>query len=335
MGFINLMDITPNKVSRDYSGYPVVFLGLTGDGKTHSIDQFLRSVAPDGKVPLFIALEDATMIVPGIMAARVHDIPEFLQVYGQLKNPALKEKFSCVVIDTADKFEQMNKSYIQNKKEVDIIEDIGFSKGRKYLKSASGIVNDIRNLGYPVHFTAQLYKSVDFASSKEVYKTKLDEATTQQMFHDAFLVGCVSLDHKAKNPLTADRLITFRKTDAYPDLKDKFGLPNVMKVGDLKKELDKVFGDRYTSEEMTQESLITEIKEDRTFEDVVKEGISYGGLLASNGHLDEATHVLKTEIGQKEDGTTMNFGDLNPSQIEIAKVVTIKLEELVKKYNLK
>ena len=335
MGYINLMEVTPNKVSRDYSGYPVVFLGQTGDGKTDSINRFLTSVAPKGKVPLFIALEDATMIVPNIMAVRVHDVSELLQVYGQLKNPALKEKFSCVVIDTADKFEQMNKSYIQSKKEVDIIEDIGFSKGRKYLKSASGIINDIRNLGYPVHFTAQLYKTVDFNTNKEIYKTKLDEATTQQMFHDAFLVGCVTLDTKAKNPMTSDRLITFRKTDAYPDLKDKFGLPNVMKVADLKKELDKVFGDRFTTDELKDESLITEIKQEKTFEEIVKEGVEYGSLLASNGHLDEATHVLKTEIGQTEDGTALTFSDLNPSQIEIAKVVTYKLSELVTKYDLK
>ena len=117
----NLLDLTPNKVSKDYSGYPVVFLGETGDGKTDSINRFLTSVAPKGKVPLFIALEDATMIVPNIKAVRVHDESELLQVYGQLKNPQLKDIYSCVVIDTADKFEQMNKSYIQNKKGVDII----------------------------------------------------------------------------------------------------------------------------------------------------------------------------------------------------------------------
>lgn len=332
---IDLLNLESNKVSRDYSGYPIVFLGETGDGKTDSINRFLTSVAQNGKLPLFIALEDATMIVPNIKAVRVHDETELLQVYGQLKNPALKKIYSCVVIDTADKFEQMNKSYIQSKKEVDIIEDIGYSKGRKYLKSASGIINDIRNLGYPVHFTAQLYKTTEFNTNKVIYKTKLDEATTQQMFHDAFLVGCVKLDAKVKNPMTSDRLVTFRKSEMYPDLKDKFGLPDLMHVGELKDKLDEVFKNRYKDTELKDESLITEIKEIETFEEVKAKGLSYGALLSDNGKLDEAMYILKTEIGQNDDGTTRTFNDLSPVQLEIAKVVTFKLEELVARYNLK
>lgn len=87
----NLLDLTPNKVSRDYSGYPIVFLGETGDGKTDSINRFLTSVAPEGKKPLFIALEDATMIVPNIMAVRVHDEAELLQVVWSVKKSSVKE----------------------------------------------------------------------------------------------------------------------------------------------------------------------------------------------------------------------------------------------------
>ena len=331
---INLLDLQPNKVSKDYSGYPVVFLGETGDGKTDCLNRFLTSVAPEGKKPLFIALEDATFIVPNISAIRVHDESEMLQVYNQLKIPEIKKRYSCVVIDTADKFEQMNKSFIQDKKEVDIIEDIGYSKGHKYVKSGSGIVNDIRNLGYPVHFTAQLYKTTDFNTNKVVYKTKLDEATTQQMFHDAFLVGCVKLDNKQKTPMYADRLITFKKSNEYPDLKDKFGLPDIMHVGDLKDNLDKVFKNRYRAEELKDESLITKVEEGETFDEIKAKGLSLGALLTDNGKLNEAMYVLKTEIGQNEDGSPKTFNDLIPAQISVAKVVTIKLEELAKKYNL-
>ena len=331
---INLLNIEPNKVSKDYSGYPVVFLGETGDGKTDSLNRFLTAVAPEGKKPLFIALEDATSIVPNIYKIRVHNEAEMLQVYNQLKNPEVKKQFSCVVIDTADKFEQMNKSFLQAKKEVDIIEEIGYSKGKKYLKSISGIVNDIRNLGYPVHFTAQLYKTVDFNTNKTIYKTKLDEATTQQMFHDAFLVGCVKLDNKQKNPMYSDRLITFKKTSEYPDLKDKFGLPDVMYVNDLKDNLDKVFKTRYKDDELQEESLITKVEDGESFDEVKTKGLSLGALLSDNGRLNEAMYVLKTEIGQNEDGSPKTFNDLVPAQIDIAKIVTIKLEDLAKKYNL-
>ena len=330
----SILDIKPNKVSRDYSGYPVVFLGETGDGKTGSIDKFLKSVAPEGKVPLFFAFEDATMAVEGIYAVRINSYSDLLSCVSQLNNPAAKARYSCVVFDTADKFEAMMKSLIEDAKEVDIIEDIGFSKGKKCLQSKTGIVTKIRNMGYPVHFTAQLYKTSNFADNSTMYKVKLDEATTKQMFHDAFLIGCVSLDAKAKDPLTSDRLITFRKSSVYPDLKDKFGLPKVMHVADIKGELDKVFSSRYGADMVTAESLISEIKEEKTFEEVVEEGMGYGAVLAENGKLDEAMHVLRTEIGVDENDNPKTLNDLNPAQIEVAKVVTVKLGELVHKYNL-
>lgn len=330
----NLLDIKPNRVSKDYSSYPIVFLGETGDGKTDSINRFLTAVAPAGKVPLFIALEDATMIVPGISAIRVYDVADMFSIYQQLKNPAAKQKFSCVVIDTADKFEQLNKSYIQEKKNVDIIEDIGFSRGRKYLKSQSGIVYDIRNLGFPVHFTAQLYKTMDFDTKKIIYKTKLDEATAQQMFHDAFLVGCVKLDKKAVNPLTADRLITFKKSEMYPDLKDKFGLPDEMHIAEIKENLDKVFSTRYNEQELTDAPLVDELKQDISFDELKQQGFKYGALLSENGRLNEAMQVLRTEIGQNENGDPLTFDDLIPSQLNIAKIVTLKLKELVDAYGL-
>lgn len=331
---INILDIQPNKVSHDFSSYPVIFLGETGDGKTDSINRFLTSVAPEGKVPFFIALEDATMIVPNIIAARVHDVAELRQVYNQLKNPAAKKKFSCVVIDTADKFEAMNKSLIQSKKEVDIIEDIGFARGKKYLRSANGIVNDIRNLGYPVHFTAQLYKTTDFSTNQVIYKTKLDEATTQQMYHDAFLVGCVTLDNKAKDPITSDRYITFKKSNTYPDLKDKFGLPEKMYVSELKSNLEKFFDSRYGKEEITETALIEEIVEEDSFDDIKKKANDYAFILTENNHLDEVLHVLRTEIGVNKDDSPIMIDDLNSQQCDVAKVVLVRLEELIQKYNL-
>lgn len=95
---INLMTLEENKISTDFSGYPVVFMGETGDGKTDSLNRFLRSVAPEGKVPLFVMFEDRYKTIQNIMAVRVHSIPDVLAVASQLKNPKTRERFSCVVL---------------------------------------------------------------------------------------------------------------------------------------------------------------------------------------------------------------------------------------------
>ena len=332
---IDLLKLEENKVSTDFSGYPVVFLGATGDGKTDSMNRYLRSVAPEGKVPLFVELEDRYKAIPNLMAQRAYSIPDIVSIVNQLKNPKVRERFSCVVFDTMDKFEEMANRFIATNKEVEITEDIGFGKGKRYLNAQIGIITEIRNLGLSVNFTAQIYEKTDIINKKTTYQTKLNDVTKAQMFHDAFLVGIVKLDTKVKNPLDSDRLISFRKTDSYIDLKDTFGLPNEMHVADIKNELQKLFDKKYDASDLTTNQALEEVVETETFESVKQKGLDLGSVLAENGFLDEAVNVLKTNIGTNEDGSPKMFDALLPTQIDLAKVVVMKLEELVAKHKIK
>lgn len=325
---INLSTLEENKISTDYSGYPVVFMGETGDGKTDSLNRYLRSVAPDGKVPLFVMFEDRYKTIQNIMAVRAYSIPDVLQVVSQLKNPKVRERFSGVVFDTADKFEEMASRYIAANKETEIIEDIGFARGKKYLGSVMGIVSEIRNLGIPVHFTAQSYKTVDFKTQATTYKCKLNEVTKNQMFHDAFLVGQVMIDPKAKGNVNADRLITFRKTSEFIELKDTLGLPDKMYVSEIKSNLEKLFNSKYDKSELINTPALEEIKQETSFEDIKNRGMELGSILCENGFMDEAMNILKTTIGQDENGNAKMFDSLLPTQIDLAQVVVMKLEEL-------
>lgn len=333
---IDLMNLTENKVSVNLDGYPVVFGGETGDGKTDSMNRYLRSVAPEGKVPLFIELEDRYKAIPNLMAQRCYSIPDILSVVNQLKNPKIRERFSGVVIDTIDKFEDMANNYIASNKEVEITEDIGFGKGNRYLKSKVDILNEIRNLGLPVHFTVQLYKKVDIIKQTTTYQTKLKDVTKAQMFHDAFLVGVVKLDKKVKDPLNSDRLISFSKDSEYLDLKDTFGLPKEMHVADIKSNIEKLFSKKYNENQLSTDSVLEEVKEDESFESIIQKGKMLGSALVENGHMDEAMNVLKTVIGVEHDEVTPKMLDsLVESQIDIAKVVVMKLQDNCDKFGIK
>lgn len=332
---INLLNLQENKVSVDFSGYPVVFLGATGDGKTDSLNRYLRSVAPEGKVPLFIELEDRYKAIPNLMAQRCYSISDVLTVVNQLKNPEVRKRFSGVVFDTMDKFEDMANRYIASSKEVEITEEIGFGKGNRYLNAQIGIISEIRNMGLPVHFTAQIYENIDFKTQQTKYKTKLKEVTKAQMFHDAFLVGVVKLDTRAKNPIEADRYVSFRKTDSYPDLKDTFGLPSQMKIAEIKTNLENLFETKYTKDDLTSNQPLEEIVNVENFETIKARGIMLGGKLYEAGYIDETMNILKTNIGQYEDGSPKMFDTLVESQLDLIRVVVMKLEELANKYNIK
>ena len=325
---INLMNLEDNKISTDLSGYPVVFMGATGDGKTDSLNRFLRSVAPDGKVPLFIEFEDRYKTIKNIRAQRVYSMTDVFTIVSQLKNPKVRERFSGVVFDTADKFNNMVNKYIEEMKEVTIVEDIGYGKGKKYIASMANIVDDIRNLGLPVHFCVQSYKTTDFNSGAVEYRCKLDEPIKNQIFHDAFLVGMVSIDPKSKGDVNADRLITFKKTSERVELKDAWGLPEKMYVSQIKENIEKVFNNQYDKSDMVSTPALEEIKNEVSFDEVKARGMELGSILAENGFLNEAMNVLKTTIGQNEDGSAKMFDDILPTQIDLAQVVVMRLEEL-------
>ena len=332
---IDLMKLEENKISTDFSGYPVVFMGETGDGKTDSMNRYLRSVAPEGKVPLFIMFEDRYKTIKNIMAQRVYSVPDIISIYNQLKNPKVREKFSGVVFDTADKFEEMVNHYIATNKEVEIIEDIGYSRGKKYLKNSLGIATEIRNLGIPVHFAVQSYKTNDFKTGDSIYKCKLSQEMQAQIFHDAFLVGMVSIDPKAKDKINSDRLISFKKTSEFVELKDTLGLPDKMYISEIKANLEKLFDSKYDKSELVSSQVMEEIKKDDNFDEIKQKGLDLGSVLAENGFLEEAVNVLKTNIGSNEDGSPKMFDSLLPNQIDLANVVVMKLEELVVKHKIK
>ena len=332
---IDLMNLEENKVSVDLNGYSMVFEGETGDGKTYSVNKFLREIAPEGKVPLFIMLEDRYKAIPNIMAIRVYSVSDIISVYNQLKNPAIRNKFSCVVIDTADKLEELNNRYIASQKGVEITEDIGYGRGKRYLNGRMGIIADIRNLGLPVHFIAQLYKKVDINTNKTTYQTKLNDVTKAQIFHDAFLVGRIYMDNKSKDPLNSDRMISFKKTSEFVELKDGFGLPPQMYMGELKKNLEAVFESKFDASQLTQDKVLEEVAIDTVedFEKIIAKGNELGQKLFENGYGNDATQVLKVNLSLGEDDMK-TLSDLVPSQIDVAKVVVMQLEDLVKNYNL-
>ncbi|MEG1205119.1 MAG: AAA family ATPase [Angelakisella sp.] len=329
---MNLAELQPNKISVDLTQYSTIIMGDTGIGKTTTLMQFLDEIAEAGTRPLFLEFEDRYQNIPNIMALKINTMSELKSIKGQLQNPTMKKKFSCIVIDTLDKFEEFCERYVTANADAEILKDVGaFGEGTMRFKSALRQIGEIQALGYPVHFIAQSSHVKDFDTKQESDSLKLNKNTMSYAREGAFLVGYMYT--KTVNKVE-ERYVTFKKSDKYPNLKDTFGLPAEIKFSELKEvwmtAIKKNGGDFTTSEKTIDK---TEKIED--FTAIKARGIELGGLLASNGKLAEATAVLKKHLGIDEDGNVKMFDSLRDTQLDLTKVIVMDLEALTEKLQIK
>lgn len=323
----NILDLKPNKVSVDLNQYSIIIMGDTGVGKTTSMLKFLKDVTPE-KEPLFLEFEDRFQNIPGIVAVKITEMSELKSIIAQLKNPQAKERFSCVVIDTLDKYEEFCERYVLTTRDAEILKDVGgFGEGALRFKSALRNIAEIQSCGFTVHFIAQSSHTKDFETKKETDSLKLNKNTFSYCREGAYLVGYM---YSEKD----ERYITFTKNAKYPDLKDTFGMSDKINIKDLKsKWIESI--EKMGDDVITKEKTIDKTAQKEDFEMIKNKGIELGNLLAKNGKLDDATAVLQRNIGLDDNGNVKMLNSLRETQIDLAKVIVLELEELIAKFKIK
>ena len=142
---INLLTIQPHKVSRDLSGYITYVYGAEKSGKTTFASQMPK--------PLILAFERGYNALPGVMAQDVTTWGEMKQVVRQLKDPAVKEMFSSVAVDTVDIAGALCEKYVCSQNGVDSLSEIPYGQGwTKVKKEFEEVFRTITQLGYAVVF---------------------------------------------------------------------------------------------------------------------------------------------------------------------------------------
>ena len=91
---MGLLDIKPHQVSRDLSGYSVFLYGAPKTGKTTIACQFPGA--------LLLAFEKGYSTIAGVLAQPINSWSEFKKLFVEFKDPAVKERYQTIVIDTAD-----------------------------------------------------------------------------------------------------------------------------------------------------------------------------------------------------------------------------------------
>lgn len=116
---INLLGLTPNKVSRDLSGYITYIYGPGGAGKTTFGVQ-----APGA---LLLAFERGYNALPGVLAQDITTWGQMKEVLRELKKPEVKATFKTIIVDTVDIASVLCEKYICSQLGIENIGDGGWS----------------------------------------------------------------------------------------------------------------------------------------------------------------------------------------------------------------
>ena len=142
---IDLLSLTPHKVSRDLSGYITYIYGAPKCGKT--------TLAVQMEKALLVAFEPGYHALPGVMAQDITSWAEMKQLYRQLKDPRVQEMYRCVIIDTIDIAADRCKKYICNQNGIEDLGDLGYGKGwTKFKEEFNEVFRGLTQLGYAVFF---------------------------------------------------------------------------------------------------------------------------------------------------------------------------------------
>ena len=143
---MGLLDIKPHQVSRDLRGYSVFLYGAPKTGKTTIACQFPGA--------LLLAFEKGYATIAGAMVCPINSWSEFKKLFVEFKDPAVKERYQTIVIDTADIAYSYCEKYIctresDAKHSYQNVADIPYGKGYSMaMDEFDECIRKILQLGY-------------------------------------------------------------------------------------------------------------------------------------------------------------------------------------------
>jgi hypothetical protein len=293
---MSLLNLKPHEVSRDLRGYSVLFFGSPKSGKTTIASKFPNA--------LLIAFEKGYNALPGVYAQPVNTWGEFKKILNELKDPAVQEKFSTIVVDTADIAYSYCEKYICSREGVDGIADLAYGKGYAMVGTEfDEAIRKILQLNYGLvlisHATDKTFKDSEGNEYNQIVPT-LDKRGRLICERTCDIIGYSCVVNTDEGPKTR---LFLRETPRY------------------------VAGSRFKyipdSIDFTYENLVNAIAEA-----IDKQAAETGGAYITN----EATQVVSQDIEYDYDGLMKSIQDIIGELMSANQSNAPKITSVIDKY---
>ena len=344
MADINLLDLQPHQVSRDLRGYSVFLYGDPKSGKTTIASQF-----PDA---LILGFEKGWSALPGVMAQPMNSWSDFRKVLRQLKDPQVKERFSTIVVDTADIAYDLCEAYIcANAKRadggfgVDAVGDIPFGKGytlvaKEYDECLRAIVQMDYGLVIISHATDKTFKNEQGQEYNQIVPT----LSSKPRNIVSRLCDIIGYSRIVKDPKTGDEStkLFMRGTDRFvagsrfkytPDYIDFTYDHLVEAICNAIEQQSAEMGGKFITDE--RQNVHLDMTPELNFDLLVKEFNSIVDEIIEKVNNDEQFQSFWapriTQITDKYLGKGVKVNQCSREQVEVLDLILIDLKELVEK----
>ncbi len=322
---IDILNLQPTTISRDLKGKYVLIYGAPKVGKTSFAAKFKKN--------LLCAFEMGYNAIDGIYAQPIQKWSDFKLLLRQLEQPAAKEKFDTVTIDTASIAYDLCEQFVCAQNSVQKINEIPWGQGYTQVKSEfEACLRKITMLGYGLILIAhqEIRKETIDNNDVEFYSPALNKRCYEICNRLVDVIGYIAVEWD--NDGNAERYLYTRQTPrVVAGSRYKYLAPKI-KFG--YQELVDAIGDAIDQSAKLDGAVVVE-KQEAT----VEEHLDYNGLRNEAQELwqklvmtgEEPNEEMAKRIMKRVEmifGHPMKISEITEDQVDLLNLVVIDMRDL-------
>lgn len=322
---IDILKLEPTTISRDLKGKYVLVYGAPKVGKTSFAARFKKN--------LLCAFEMGYNAIDGIYAQPIQKWSDFKLLLRQLEQPAAKEKFDTVTLDTVSIAYDLCEQYVCAQNSVQKINEIPWGQGYTQVKTEfEASLRKITMLGYGLILIAhqEIRKETVDGNDVEYYSPALNKRCYEICNRLVDVIGYIAVEWDAEG--NSERYLYTRQT------------PRVLAGSRYKYLAPKIkFGYQELVDAIGQAIDMSAEKDGATVVDkqaeISEEKLDYNALRAEAQELwtkmvgvgDNANEEMAKRIMKRVEmifGHPMKISEITEDQVDLLQLVVIDMRDL-------
>lgn len=322
---IDILNLQPTTISRDLKGKYVLVYGAPKVGKTSFAAKFKKN--------LLCAFEMGYNAIDGIYAQPIQKWSDFKLLLRQLEQPAAKEKFDTVTIDTASIAYDLCEQFVCAQNSVQKISEIPWGQGYTQVKAEfEASLRKITMMGYGLILIAhqEIRKETIDGNDVEFYSPALNKRCYEICNRLVDVIGYIAVEWDAEG--NAERWLYTRQTPRVVAGSRYKYLPPKIKFG--YQELVDAIGQAIDASAEKDGATVVDVHET-----AVEEKLDYNALRAEAQSLwikmvgtgDNADEEMARRIMKRVEmifGHPMKISEITEDQVDLLNLVVIDMRDL-------